>query len=899
MRKVIIFFTILLIAFLGYFSYKLLEEKEIAVNSLIDAVPFDATTIVEINRPELLFNIIYNPPIDAESFLSIPYIKNPMEKLKAIDSIASENQKVRSFLRRPHSSVISGHQVGKDELEWIFYLKLNSKDEFPLIDELIRKNVRAKGNISRHTYEDAHINDVSIFNRKSGGFSYTYYQGMIILSKSSILVEEVIRQSRTGISIKKKAGLETVMKTAGKSTPFNLYVNFDYFPEIALNFIHPRFKPELQAVGKFAHWIELDFNIDRNAIVLNGFSTVENTTGFLSDIFREQEPVEPVLPGLLPSGTQSFFSMAITDYAKFRVNFSDYQKKNLPNPDFDQNLMAFKKSEGFDLETEFIKAFDDEICMAYYPVIEEALENNIFTVIKTKGNPEARQFITQVSPAPVQNTGDPQSTVYHIPSYNIPRLLFGNIFGLNKNSHCIISDNFIIFGDSLNHLVGFAKDFAQQKNLSLDLNYRNLTDLLSEDAYCYFYLSPDAEQFYRHFLRYTSDQMLSQYKYGLSQVQAMVYQFGRNNDLFYNNAFIQFATKPEGNITRLWEVKLDNSLVSAIHLVKNHSTTESEIVCQDKANNLYLISHDGKILWKRPIGSRISGDISQADLFRNQKLQLLFNTADQIWALDRNGKTVEGFPVKLPRKAISGMAVFDYDKTRNYRFLITLNDHRLYCFDQHGKEVKGWEKPATGLQPGKIRHFAIHGKDFLVIWDENKIQFFDRKGRERITGQPIRVAPNSGVFKSNNHFVTTDSSGTIYLIALNGTSTKIKTGIYPFGHYYFPADADFNQTDDHLFFYGKKMEAYSGAGARVLNLPLNGVVDLPPKIIYNSDSTFLLSYTDTTERKIFLENNLGNSLAGSPLQGNSEVFFKISENNGKILNLYYGNNNILSCISVK
>jgi hypothetical protein len=325
-----------------------------------------------------------------------------------------------------------------------------------------------------------------------------------------------------------------------------------------------------------------------------------------------------------------------------------------------------------------------------------------------------------------------------------------------------------------------------------------------------------------------------------------------------------------------------------------------EIACQDKSNNLYLIAQDGKILWKRQIGSRISGDIYQVDLFRNQKLQLIFNTGSQIWAIDRNGKDVEGFPVKLPKKATSGMAVFDYDRTRNYRFLVPLNDRRLYCLDQNGKEVKGWKKPEIGMQPKNIRHFALNGKDYLVVWDENKIHFLDRKGQERIiTPQAIRVAPNSGVFKTNNHFETTDSTGTLYLISLSGTVSKVRTGIYPFTHYFFPSDVDFNKTEDHVFVYDKKLEAYSGAGARILDLPLKTEVNLPPKLIFNSDSSFLITYTDTITRKIFLENNLGNSLEGTPLQGNSEVYFNMAENAGKIIHIYYCNNNILTCISVK
>jgi hypothetical protein len=910
MRKFLTFFTILLIVFLAYFSYKLLKEKEVAVNSLIDAVPFDANLIIEINRPELLMDILYEPPIDAESFLSIPFINEPLESLRAVDSLTSLDKVARAAIRRPHSAIISGHQVGKGKIEFIYYLKLDDDKEIKTFDKIIKKNTQGRGNISQHSYEDARISDVSFSRSKSAGFSYTYYQGILALSKSSMLVEEVVRQLRSNTSIRSKAGLETVLRTAGKSSPFNIYINFDFFPNLASLLIHKKFQPELEAISKFAHWVELDFNVNNNAIILNGFSSTENATGFLSDIFKDQEPLNLILPGLLPSKTKSFFALGISDYEKFKLNFSEYQREQEDNPDFLRNMNNYGRKTGIDLEKEFTAAFDQEVCFVYYPSSGNSLTNNIITVIKTKGNNEAKGFVETITQ---ENTELPDSlkstekelsgTFYNVADYNIPKLLFGNIFGLNKNSFCTISDNYIIFGDSLTNLDAFVKDFSQHESLALDANYKNVSDLLSEDAYCYFYLSPDAEQLYNHYLKFGSDQMRSQVKYGLSQVQAIGYQFGRNNDLFYNNAFILFSTKPTGNITPEWEVQLDDNPATNVYLVKNHINNSSELVCQDKANNLYLISTTGEIIWKRKLNSRIISDIYQADLFTNKKLQLIFNTSNEIVAIDRNGKDIEGFPVKLNKNAIGPMAIFDYDKTRNYRILIPLSDSTLYCLDKKGKEIEGWKKPKIANKPGKIKYYSFDGKDYIVLYDGKSTHFYDRRGQTRIrTTLPVRVAPNSLIYgyasKNSFQFSSTDSSGTIYIVSTNGNVSKVQTGIYPLNHYYFPFDINYDNSMEHVFVYDRKFEAFSNTGERILNQVLDGEVNLPPQIITLSDSTYLYSYTDTVLHQIYLNNLEGESLEGSPLNGNSTVNYEV-KNSNHLLNLYYFNNNILICISVK
>jgi len=455
LRKIFIFLTFIFLAVLGYFSYKLFREKEIVINSLIDAVPFDASIIFEVNRPELLLDIISKPPDEAEGFFNIPFIHDPLEKLKVLDSIASKYPDVKSMLLRPHSIIISGHPIGKDHLEMVYYIKLSNEKEFQAFDEVIQNIIQGKGNLSEHKYEDAKICDVTIFNRKSGGYSYTYYRGMLVFSSSPMLIEEVIRQSKSSLSIRMKDGLETILKTSGKSSPFNIYLNFEYFPRLSLSFINSRFKEDLESVSKFAHWVELDCNIQKNAIILNGFSSAEGTNGFLSDIFKDQQPFNLTLPNLLPSGSKSFFSLGISDYEKFRENFSAYQQKTLQTASFNKNLSGFDKSNGTNLANDFKKIFDKEICFSYYPINNDTFTNNIFTIIKTRSNSDAKQFLNSIlekhhkslattleMPRPLISL---HTNFYNTSFANIPELLFGKLFSLSNNKYCTISDNYIIF----------------------------------------------------------------------------------------------------------------------------------------------------------------------------------------------------------------------------------------------------------------------------------------------------------------------------------------------------------------------------------------------------------------------------------------------------------------------
>ena len=120
----------------------------------------------------------------------------------------------------------------------------------------------------------------------------------------------------------------------------------------------------------------------------------------------------------------------------------------------------------------------------------------------------------------------------------------------------------------------------------------------------------------------------------------------------------------------VWESRLDYPVVSKPMLVTNHYTGEKEIFVQDEKNNIYLLNKSGRILWKQKTGGRILGDVYQLDYYKNGKLQLIFNTREQIHLLDRNGNYVERYPVKLRSPATNGMALFDYEKSRDYRIAL-------------------------------------------------------------------------------------------------------------------------------------------------------------------------------------------------------------------------------------
>ena len=109
------------------------------------------------------------------------------------------------------------------------------------------------------------------------------------------------------------------------------------------------------------------------------------------------------------------------------------------------------------------------------------------------------------------------------------------------------------------------------------------------------------------------------------------------------------------------------------------------------------------------------GSVQQVDLFKNKKYQLLFATSTHLQCIDLLGRNVESYPISLKDSTSLGVQVLDYDKNRNYRFLVPCGDD-LLNFSSEGKRIEGWKIDASqGEQLVMLPQlFQKGGKDYIV-----------------------------------------------------------------------------------------------------------------------------------------------------------------------------------------
>ena len=189
-----------------------------------------------------------------------------------------------------------------------------------------------------------------------------------------------------------------------------------------------------------------------------------------------------------------------------------------------------------------------------------------------------------------------------------------------------------------------------------------------------------------------------------------------------------------GNIYTEFLVSSNEEIISDPIWLKNHLNKGYDFAFQDSNNYLNYYSNKGDLLWRKSLSGRIIGEIKQIDLYKNGRLQILFRTNDRLYLIDRNGKEVSQLSFNIKDGEVNHpISVFDYDKNRNYRILVT-TDNDIQMYDNSGKIVNGFNPDNFKSEIiNSPVHLRIDDKDYIVLQLKNgELKILNRRGKDRV-----------------------------------------------------------------------------------------------------------------------------------------------------------------------
>jgi len=741
---------ILIILLIGYNSYKQVTEN---TESPLNIIPTNAAVILQYNDADNLYYSLNSTDI-WKSLCNISLVDSINNQIKEISSFY--NQYTDIF--KSNSLFISFHKVGVNNSGLLF----SSNFEREAITSNTKINTLLGEAISESQYNNQPVFELQ---HKNNTLFVSFVGDIVFFSENKMLVEDAIRASVAKDKLSLHPSFSTAYKTISKSADINLLINYNSLIEYTNLFI----STDLTTTD-FSGWAATDLKIKDNLIIANGFSAFNNTTTNFTDVLSNQSAENIGITDIIPESASLLFSIGFNNAKQL------YNKKNKILQQ-QNNFWSWDKHRKHILDSnnvdynEFITELEGEAGIFNTSAIQN--EQQQYSFFKSRNSITASSLIQVLI---LEKRAYSEYSINSIKDANITAQLFGDLFKKHTPYFTVI-DNYFIFGSTIASLEYLIDNYKSDNTLANSQHFSNYSSYFSSKSNMFFYINiGKMANGLKDKLRKSYSKKLNFNTDSLAKFTALSLQMTSKRNLLLNNINLFYDTDYKEAIKEEWFRQLDTTISMQPQFVYNHFTKEKMIIVQNDDHQVFAINSKGEELWSIQLNSKIIGNISNIDVYKNNKYQCLFNTDSQLHIIDRNGDYVDGFPKLLPSNTKIGHALFDYKKTKKYRIIIIGEDNKIYNLDKKGKKVKGWKyKENSNRIKQTPQYFGVGNKDYILAERNNSsTQLLAINGSERVefekgtqfNGNPIQIDKQGTIYAITNE-------GKLWRGTLDGNSSSI------------------------------------------------------------------------------------------------------------------------------
>lgn len=607
-------------------------------------------------------------------------------------------------------------------------------------------------------------------------------------------------------------------------------------------------------------WAIFDVDIKENNVVINGLSAGEQPCGYLQAIV-ENTPQPFSAENIIPAISTEFYNTVYTGKLPLQQQET-----------FNKFKIYFKEKFGTDATEVVENLYGGEIVKFTLP------NNHKIVALKAKGESTAEHTLGNLAEYTKKQSNETSHysfdnqtkiMIYNLPFKNLTGEFFGSAFSLNSK-YIAVSD-YLFFADNLDALKIVLDNNILQQNMQSSIEYGALKKHQASSANIILYQKSSAPNDLKAF--FLTREPLTQLNKHLAKFDnTMLWQISTEVKQPYHNIVLNLGqNQPQYSSIFDWKSRLAETSVMKPAVVKNTKTGENEIMVQDSLFNLYLLNKQGRILWKTQLDSLIISDIYQIDKNKEEQLQYLFNTAGKIYLLNEHGQPLANYPATLKTQASTGLALFDYEKNKDYRMVITHTDHTVSMLDINLNHIEGWNFTKTdALVTTPFQHFKIGNKDFILAGDTIRTYILDRRGEHRVKPSELLGKSQLNPFyysTARGRWFTTTNKGLLMSISLEGNVRKEKLFEISANHFYLYADLLNDGKGNHIFTDDSVLMVADNQGKLLFKHNFkHNIIDKPSLYIFSAKKRGL-GVVDRQDNKVFLFDKNGKQLNGFPQHG--------------------------------
>jgi hypothetical protein len=669
-------------------------------------------------------------------------------------------------------TLISLHVTRKDDFDFIFYAPSNPQLDMQFASVMDRLQKLKNVTVSEREYNEVKIFELSQNKRT---FSWVNIENVWISSFTPMLIEDVIRMYKSGDTNYKERLGSVYQLPRIKNDGGNVYLSLKNFSEWFSLFINEPPSPLIQYFGQSAL---LDVKVsNENNFVLNGFciDSVAHSNYILS-AFRNQVPVPFGLKQFVSNRALMVVSYGVSNGSNFYRDLQSFHRRNAVVRD---TLAKLSKSLDVDFQ-QLTSSLSGEIGVCWMEAKGQQT-SKILIINSTKGADawvDAFNSMSQkLSTDTIFYEKYSEYEIRELPLFRFPEKLFWPLVSGFNTSYYTTQGNTIFIGENLDELKRYLEDIDREDTWGKSVAQNHyLESTLLESNVSLFINTPRIWNILESSLRPRWKTFTKENRPLLRSLGMGAAQFSHLNDSYYTN--VSWAYKSSGPSRKPTVATTEklitnfNQSVARFSIVKSHVDRSNEVLVQDSSMNVSLVADDGKVLWSLPVEGLIQGEVLQIDFLNNGKLQYLFATPGALHVVDRLGKYVNPYPVKIPENDIEFMSIVDYDHSKKYRFLVTGKSGKIWMYDKDGTNLEGWQpKDIGGSLFAPPRHYRIRGKDYIMaIRDDGNAYLMNRRG-EVAKNFPL----NLNARPSGDYYLESGSSReTTYFVLVSRDGFKIK-----------------------------------------------------------------------------------------------------------------------------
>lgn len=564
-------------------------------------------------------------------------------------------------------------------------------------------------------------------------------KGFLLVSTTSFLVENAIRQLKTGTSIQKSKAFKKIKIENSIEKNIHLYINHFGLQAYLKPYFSEGYSSLLQSIGSFSRWDAFSVELKNMEVDFEGTSASLDTTDLLM-CFRNQNKIKSEIQNILPSRTAFYLRFGSDNLLQTLRNM---QSNNLF---FDQNIVEPPLDKTISNNRSKIKSLmldwaGNEMALFITEASGTQITNNSFAVIQISDKKLADASLSSLQKIFNNNIITEKykkSSFGRINSKNIVSNHYGKQFQMLQNPWYTVFDDFVIFSNQLSSLKAIIDDLENKKTLISVMSEKELENLTIPGNISMYINFTKSINLLFAITKPELNTFITQKKDVWNNFGSFQFNIGNSPGKIEFNAQVYLKKDRQKSINLLWSQDLESKVTLAPVLLASGDNKYS-VLCQDSNHQVYFFDDSGNLLWVKNFNEQILSQIYQVDYYKNGGKQLFFSTESKLYLINLEGENIARFPIRLPANAENPAVMMDLDGRNNYNVYVACENGQIYSYELSGKPAPDWQldKALFGIHDGFELIKNKTGR-FLLIKSSTGYYLADKRGKTKplIAGKP-------------------------------------------------------------------------------------------------------------------------------------------------------------------